>query len=340
MKKFVALMLALLMSLSLVACGGSGSKEPAPAPAPTPSQEEPAPAPSGNKTLSLGTASLGGNFFTMGAAMASVIMDGTGVPVTAQATGGSVYNVGAVEDGELDIGMAQASAVASGVNGTDSFEGAATENIRTLLNYNATPVHVLVNKSLGATDISGLKGARLECLAPGDGVELATMKLLPLLGISLDDVTLEYSGSRVQASSRLKTGQVDGILDATGLGASWIADIYGDGSDWQLLSLSEEEIATICEAVPEYSRMVIPAGTYGGQAEDATTVGLWTTVFCSANLDDDTAYGIVKSIMENKEGLVKAHSFFGDLAPENIVDACQAPLHPGAEKYYKEAGVL
>ena len=86
--------------------------------------------------------------------------------------------------------------------------------------------------------------------------------------------------------------------------------------------------------------MVIPAGTYSGQDEDVVTVGLWTTVFCNASLDDDTAYDIVKSIMESKESLVKAHSFFGDLAPENVVDSCLAPLHPGAEKYYKEVGVL
>lgn len=339
MKKFVALMLALTMSLSLVSCGGTSSPSGDTSKAPA-SSSTALPAPVGSKTLSLGTASLGGNFFTMGAAMASVIMDGTGIAVTAQATGGSNYNVGAVNDGELNIGMAQASAVAAGVGGTGSYEGAPTEDIRTLLNYNATPVHILVNKSLGATSVADLKGAKLECLAPGDGIELATMSLLPAWGLSLDDVTLEYSGNRTQASSRLKTGQVDGILDATGVGAAWIADIYGDGSDWDLLTLSADEIAAVCEAFPEYSRMVIPADTYTGQTAEVVTVGLWTTVFCHADLDDDTAYGIVKSIMENKESLVKAHSFFGDLAPENVVDACQAPLHPGAEKYYKEAGVL
>ena len=70
--------------------------------------------------------------------------------------------------------------------------------------------------------MTDLAGAKFECLAPGDGVELATMKLLPMLGLSLDDVTLEYSGSRVQASSRLKTGQVDAILDATAIFQSHI----------------------------------------------------------------------------------------------------------------------
>ncbi len=335
MKKIVAMLLALMLVLSLTACGGNQTTPAAPG-----NSDSTPPASTSGKTLSLGTASLGGNFFTLGAAMASVIMDNTGIAVTAQATSGSVYNVGAVNEGEMDIGMAQASAIASGVNGTDSYEGTPTENIYTLLNFNATPVHILVNKSLGASSIADLKGATLECLTPGDGVELATMKLLPLLGVSLDDVTLEYSGSRVQATSSMKTGKVDAILDATGLGAAWIADIYGDGSNWDILSLSEDEIATICEASSEYSRMVIPAGTYNGQTEDAVTVGLWTTVFCNTSMDDDTAYGIVKSIMESKESLVKAHSFFSDLAPENVVNACVAPLHPGAEKYYKEVGVL
>ena len=329
MKKFAAMMLALVMLLGITACGDSGNA------GNTGSDNSQT-----TRTLSLGTASLGGNFFTMGAAMASVIMDGTGVPVTAQATSGSSYNVGAVDEGELDIGMAQASAVASGVNGTDSYEGAPTENVRTLFNYSATPIHILVNKSLGAACFSDLKGATFECLAPGDGVELATTKILPLLGISLDDVTLEYSGNRVQATSSMKTGQVDVILDATGLGAAWIADIYGDGSNFQLLNLSEDEITTICEALPEYTRMVIPADTYSGQSEDSITVGLWTTVFCNASMDDDTAYGSVEAVMESKENLVKAHSFFGDLAPENVADACLAPLHPGAEKYYKEIGIL
>ena len=66
----------------------------------------------------------------------------------------------------------------------------------------------------------------------------------------------------------------------------------------------------------------------------------WTTVFCRDDLDEYTAYALCKAMFENKEELVKAHSFFGDLAPENIVDSCIAPLHPGAEKYYKEVGVL
>lgn len=289
--------------------------------------------------LSLGTASLGGNFFTMGAAMAAAVMDKTDLQVTAQATGGSAYNAGAVDSGELSIGMAQASTIASAVAGTDSFDKAPTTHIRTMFNYSATPLHIVVRKNKNAKTFSDLKGLKIECLVIGDGVETTTRKLLPAMGISLDDVTLEYSGNRTQASSRLKTGQVDAILDATGLGAAWMADVLKTG-DFVMIELSDAEIEKICSTFTEMSPMTIPAGTYAGFDKDIKTVGNWTTVFCNENLSEDSVYAFVKAIFESKASLVKAHAFFKDLAPENIVGSVIAPLHPGAEKYFKEAGVI
>ena len=291
------------------------------------------------KVYSLGTASLGGNFFTMGAAMAGAVMDKTGLSITAQASGGSAYNAGAVNDGELSFGMAQASTVAEAWEGTGSFKDAKTENIRTLVNYNATPLHVLVRKNKGVTNIMQLEGLKLECLVAGDGVEAFTKKALPALGIPLDKVTLEYSGNRTQAASRLKTGQVDALLDATGLGAAWMADIYGTG-DFDIVELTQEQIDFLCKTFTEQSPMVIPAGTYKGLDKDVKTVGNWTTVFCNKNVPEDVAYNFVKAMYDSKQSLVKAHSFFKDLDPNNIVGSVIADLHPGAEKYYKEIGVI
>ncbi len=292
------------------------------------------------QVYSLGTASLGGNFFTMGAAMAAAVMDkNPGLNITAQATGGSGYNAGAVNDGELSFGMAQASTVAEAWEGTGAFKDAKAENIRTLVNYSATPLHVVVRKAKHVTDIKQLKGCKLECLVAGDGVEAFTKKALPALGISLDDVTLEYSGNRTQAASRLKTGQVDGILDATGLGAAWMVDVLGS-DNFEIIALTQDEIDFLCKTFTEQSPMTIPAGTYAGFDKDIKTVGNWTTVFCSKDIPDEVAYNFVKAMYENKAALVKAHNFFKDLAPENMIGSVIAPLHPGAEKYYKEIGVI
>ena len=321
MKKFtiVLLLLALVMSFTFA----NGTSEGAATP----------------QVLSLGTASLGGNFFTMGAAMAASVMDKTGMAVTAQATGGSAFNAMAVDTGELSVGMAQASTIASAVAGTDSFKDNPTKNIRTLFNYNATPLHIIVKKSKNITDISQLAGSRIECLVIGDGVETTTKKLLPLVGVPLDSVKLEYSGNRTQAASRLKTGQVDAILDATGLGAAWMADVFGSGN-FDMITLSPAQITLICNTFTEMSPMTIPAGAYAGLKEDVKTVGNWTTVFCNKDLSDKIAYDFVKAIFDSKDSLIKAHSFFKDLSPNNIIDSCIAPLHPGAEEYFKEVGAL
>lgn len=347
MKKVLALLVCAMLALLSFGCaavetapeaGGTPAPEAAESPAEAaPEQASTNPA---DVRLSIGTSSLGGNFFTMGAAMASVIIDANGYVVTAQATNGSAYNVQGVADGELSIGMSQASVVASAWNGVEQFDGAPINNIRTLFNYSSTPVHILVRKDFGATDVSQLAGARIECMTPGDGIESSALKFLPAFGVAVDSVTLEYSGNRTQSASRLKTGQIDAIFDATGIGAAWMADVIGNGSEFMLLSLTDDQIATMCDTYAEMTKLIIPAGSYAGQDADVQTVGYWTTIYSNENMPDDVAYNIVKCIFENKEALVKAHTFFSDLAPENVVDQCIAPLHPGAEKYYKEIGVI
>ncbi len=325
MKKLFAICLILVVSMSFITAAGTA---------------EGAPVAAKPVELSIGTSSLGGNFFTMGAAMATVIGDATGYKVTAQATNGSAYNISAVSEKEISLGMSQASVVASAYNGAEQFANGAIKNIRTLFNYNSTPVHILVRKGFGATDVSQLAGARIECMTPGDGIESSALKFLPLFGVPVDKVKLEYSGNRTQAASRLKTGQIDAIFDATGLGAAWMVDVIGNGSNFTLLSLTDAQIKTLSAAYSEMAKLVIPAGTYAGQSQNVQTVGYWTTVYCHEDLSDEVAYNITKSILEHKKELVAAHAFFKDLAPENVVDAVIAPLHPGAAKYYKEINIL
>ncbi len=163
---------------------------------------------------------------------------------------------------------------------------------------------------------------------------------MDILGIGWENSEPVYSGNRVQAASDFKTGAVDAIIDATGVGAAWIGDIMGDGSDFKLISLSDDEIAKISEARKEFSVATIPAGSYRGQPEEVRTVGNWVVVVVHQDLDDDLVYNLTKVILENREFLKERHNYFKDLAPENIEGAIIAPLHPGAERYYREVGVL
>ena len=285
--------------------------------------------------LRIGTASLGGNFFPMGAAIATVIDQHVpGIKATAQASSGSAFNMTAIQDGEQELAVCQGPAV------SNAMATGKTPDVRTIANYSATPQHLMVRLAANIKSAADFKGKKMEMLAAGDGVEVSTRKVLSALGMKWEDIKPEYSGNRVQAASRLKTGQVDGIVDATGLGAAWITDIAGDGSKFGFLALSDVEIAKILAANKEFSRMDIPAGTYRGQDKTVPGVGVWTVIVCSKKLSDELAYNITKQLFANQQFLKERHNYFKDLAPKNIVGAIVAPLHPGAEKYYKEIGVL
>lgn len=212
-------------------------------------------------------------------------------------------------------------------------------SLRTVANYNGTPQHVLVRTDAGIKSLKDLKGKRIELIAAGDGVEVCSRKVVEGIGLNWDDVKHEYSGNRVQASSRLKTGQVDAIIDGTGVGAAWISDILKSGK-FHLLAMTQEEMEQIMKANPEFSAMPIPANSYGGQDATIPTVGNWTIITCSADLPEEVVYNLTKIFHTEKDKLKAAHAFFKDIAPANIKGAVIAPLHPGAEKFYKEAGVL
>lgn len=292
------------------------------------------PAGADEKFLRIGTASLGGNYFPMGAAIGAVIEQKiSGHKATPQATGGSAFNMTALEKQELELGICQGPAVEAGI------VSKKTPHVRTIANFNASPQHVLVRANLNITSVADLKGKKLEMLAAGDGVEVASKAIMDALGIPWSDIKAEYSGNRVQAASRLKTGQVDAIIDGTGIGGAWVSDLVGDGK-FKLISLSDREIQQVSAKYPAFSAMTIPANSYKGQAQSVKTVGNWTVLVTRADLSTDLVYNITKVLFENQSYLKDRHKYFTDLKPENIVDAVIAPLHPGTEKYYKETGIL
>lgn len=290
--------------------------------------------------LTIGTASLGGNFFPMGTALGLAMEEGMDdVKVNAQATGGSSYNITALEENEIDIGLSQSVSIDSAMNGTGTFEEPIT-SIATILNFHPTPSHVIVKKDSNIKSFEDLKGKKLEMLAIGDGNEANAKQLLDALGIDWDEIDPVYSGNRVEAASSLKTGKVDGIIDAAGVGSSWIVDILGDGDEFDFISLSESEIQSVTDKYPAFSPMEIPADTYLGQKEDIETVSNWTTIVVREGMDEELAYMITKSILEQIPFLAERHAYLESLNPETASQNAIAPLHPGAERYFKDIGAL
>ncbi|WP_164985355.1 TAXI family TRAP transporter solute-binding subunit [Ammoniphilus sp. CFH 90114] len=348
MKRSLTFLLAVLLVLGLTACGSSSTT---PTTAPETKGEESKPsaetaqqqAPKSDEKvfIRIGTASLGGNFFPMGTALALAFEETIdNVKATGQATGGSSFNLTALDKKELEVGLSQSVAVASAINGTGSFEGAPLDSIATIANYHPTPSHIIIRKKANVKSFEDLKGKSLEMLAIGDGNEANAKKLLEALGIGWDEIKPVYSGNRVQAASALKTGKVDGIIDAAGLGSSWLVDVLGDGEDFDFIALTDEEIAKVTAKYPEFSKMNIPAATYKGQDQEIQAVANWTTINVRKDMDEELAYQITKAIFVNLDLLKERHDYFKSMSLETAPHDVVAPLHPGAEKYYKEVGAL
>jgi TRAP transporter TAXI family solute receptor len=345
LKKTTVFIVLMLMIASLVACSSNVAEPSNSSNTDSSSSNANASEPTKAKSdepifLSIGTASLGGNFFPMGTALGVVIEKGIpNVKATGQATGGSSYNLTALDSGELQIGISQSVAVASALNGTGTFEKPIT-TLSTLLNYHPTPSHIIVRKSANVKSVDDLRGKKLEMLAIGDGNEANAKKILDSLGVGWDEITPVYSGNRVQAASSLQTGKVDGIIDAAGVGSSWLVQILGDGEDFEFISLSDSEIEKITSKYPEFSSASIPANTYEGQPNDVTTVTNWTTLMVRTDMDEELVYEITKAIFTNLPFLQERHAYFKELSLETAPNNVVAPLHPGAERYYKDVGAL
>ena len=199
---------------------------------------------------------------------------------------------------------------------------------------------MIYGAKLDVKALADLKGKKIEMIAPGDGIEVATQKMLAAVGVGVDEIEAVHSGNRQQAASRLKTGRVDAMIDGTGVGAAWMVDVIGDGR-FKLLSLSDDEIAKISgHSTASSRRRPSRRAATKGQDSDVQTLANWTVIVVRDDLSEDMVYQITKTMFENVPAIAERHHYFKDLSLENVKGGIAAPLHPGALKYYKEKGVL
>lgn len=324
MKRILALILALLMTLSLVACGGTnddGGEEGS-------TSTEPV-------SLSIATGTSGGTFYVYGGGVASVVS--TAIPnveVTVEATQGASANIELLRNNSADIIICEAGMVYDAMNGTGDFEGMEKfEGVRAIAACYANKWTALtLDQSL--TDTTELDGKNIGVSTYLSGADLGSRKIYGLLG--MDNVTYTNT-AYADGFTELYEGRLDACSMLTGHPSSPVLELETK-ADINFLRLTPEQIDLILENVPYYSRDVIPAGTYKAMTEDYDTVSSWVVLFVREDMDEDLVYQITKAIMENNETMVATHATAKSTIPENIVNQPMI-LHKGAVKYYEEVGV-
>lgn len=318
MKKLFALILSLAMLVSLVACGGGEG---------------------GKQTVKIATGGTSGTYYAVANALGSVLRDKlTLSDLSVQASGASKANVFLVADGEADLATLQGDVLSYAHDGIDLFaeDGAETSSLWVTALYNET-VQLIASPEI--TSIEQLRGKSVCVGDVGSGTEFNAKQVLEAYGMTFDDINA-VNGSFSDGVESLKDKKVAAAFTVAGAPTTAIVDL-STTNDFNLLSLSDEAVEYLTTNYPFLTYDPLPAGTYSGIDQETKCVAVKAVLVASRDLSEDIVYELVKTMYDNQSALVGGHSKFQYLTLENALSGLgDTPLHPGAEKYYREVGVL
>ncbi|WP_282026182.1 TAXI family TRAP transporter solute-binding subunit [Limimaricola cinnabarinus] len=287
--------------------------------------------------LSIATGGTGGVYYPMGGGLAEVINNHVeGMSATAEVTGASVENMGLIATGDADLAIGLADTVQQAYSGTGRFEGQELSMIRAVGSLYANMVQIVTPADSGISSIEDLAGKRVSVGAPGSGTEVNARTLLEANGMSFDDFEAQRLNFNETADA-LANGDIDAGFWSVGAPTSSILNL-ATTQDVRMISLTEEQVAAATEADQTFAALSLAGGTYEGIDEDVSTIGVPNVLVVSSETDEETVYQITKAMYENIADLQAVHPAANETTVEFTMNATPVPLHPGALRYFEEAG--
>lgn len=294
--------------------------------------------------VTIGTGGVTGVYYPTGGAICRLVNKGRkehGIRCSVESTGGSVYNLNAVAGGELDMGVAQSDMQYEAVKGVGKFESAGPDkDLRAVFSIHPEPFTVVARTDSGIKTFQDLKGKRVNVTDPGSGTRATIEVVMGKYGWKMADLKLASELKASEQASAMCDNKVDAIVYVVGHPNGSIKEAT-TACDAVVVSVAGKEIDELIADNPYYRTAVIPGGMYRGSDADTKTFGVGATFVSSAKVPADTIYQVVKAVFENFDDFKKLHPAFENLKKEEMIkDGLSAPLHDGAVKYYKEAGLM
>jgi len=307
--------------------------------------------------LRIGTGGAGGTYFPIGGTIASGISappgarpcaEGgqCGVPgliAIAQSTTASVFNNIAVQNGELEAGLAAADVTRAMYLGEGQFAGKPHDRVRIIANLFPEDLHLVLRKGTSLTGPGDLKGKRVGIAQPGSGTQVSVLQMLEQWGVNRDNIQAAELNN-IQSAERLGDGRLDAYFYAAGWPVAAMVRL-AETSGMELHSFSDADLQKISETIPAFIPSTIPAGVYKGVDYEVKTPAVSALFIVSADLDDELVYGITKALWNRntRKLLDYGHNKGRQITLETALDGVEAlgvPLHPGAAQFYREAGMI
>jgi TRAP transporter TAXI family solute receptor len=332
MKKAFALGLVLIFGFALVMACGQGEEQAA--------TEEAAPQ---TTFVTIGTGGITGVYYPTGGAIAKIVnqkKDEYGIRCTVESTGGSVFNINAVMSGDLQFGIVQSDRQYQAINGLAEWEDKGKqEDLRACFSIHPESITLTAAVDAGIQDINDLKGKRVNIGNPGSGQRQNSIDALETVGINWETDLVAEQVKAAEAPGLLQDGRIDAFFYTVGHPSGAIKE--ATAGKRKVLFASITGIEKLLEKYPYYAKAQIPISFYPGSenTEDVDTFGVKATFVTSAKISDDVVYAVVKEVFDNFEDFKSLHPAYAVLTKENMLEGLSAPFHPGAMKYFKEAGL-
>jgi TRAP transporter TAXI family solute receptor len=301
----------------------------------------------GNETnfVTIGTGGVTGVYYPTGGAISRMInaKPEYGIRATVESTGGSVFNINAVLSGDLDFGVAQSDRQYQAYNGLAEWEEAGPqEDLRAVFSIHPESITLIASVDSGIMGIQDLAGARVNIGNPGSGQLQNSRDVLAAFGLSESDITAEQV-SAVEAPSLLQDSRIDAFFYTVGHPNGNITEATSGRIQVRIVPIEGPQVNALLDQFSYYAASRIPASLYPSAANDeqfVNSVGVKATFVTSANVDDDIVYAMTKEVFDNFEAFKALHPAYQVLTPEDMLTGLSAPIHPGALRYYEEAGLI
>ena len=296
------------------------------------------------KFYTIGTGGVTGVYYPTGGAISRIVnvkKDQYNMRLTVESTGGSVYNVNAIMAGDLDFGIVQSDRQYQAISGLAEWKDKGKQNdLRAVFSIHPESVTLLAGEDAGIRSIEDLKGKHVNIGNPGSGQRQNAIDALTSVGINYK-VDLKAEGLKAaEAPGVLLDGRIDAFFYTVGHPSGAFKEATAGTRKVNFVSIVLPD--SFYMKFPYYDRSIVPVSFYPNAVnkKDIPSFGVKATFVTHSRIPEEDVYHVVKEVFENFESFKTLHPAYSILTKEGMLNGLSAPLHTGAKKYYKEAGLI
>lgn len=293
--------------------------------------------------VTIGTGGITGVYYPTGGAIAKMVNKKKkeyGIRATVESTGGSVFNVNAVMNGDLEFGVVQSDRQYQAINGLAEWKDKGPQkDLRAVFSIHPESVTLVAAVDAGIKTIQDTKGKKVNIGNPGSGQRQNAIDAFEAIGFDIEKDIEAEAIKASEAASLLQDGRIDAFFYTVGHPNGSIKEATSGARKVRIADITG--IDSLLAKFPYYAKATIPISMYPGAQndKDVETFGVKATFVTSAKVPDEVVYAITKEVFDNFDEFKKLHPAYATLTKENMLEGLSAPIHPGAMKYYKEVGL-